>query len=44
VAVAAQGVARDAARRRMIKWLVGGMALGAALVAAGFFAGWAFGR
>ena len=44
VAIAAQGVARDAARRRMIEWLVGGMALGAALVAAGFIAGWALGR
>jgi hypothetical protein len=44
VAIAAQGVARDAARRRMIEWLVGGMALGAALVGAGFFAGLALGH
>jgi hypothetical protein len=44
VAIAAQGVARDAARRRMIEWLVGGMALGAALVGAGFCAGRALGH
>jgi hypothetical protein len=44
MAIAAQGVARDAARRRMIEWLVGGMALGAALVGAGFFAGRALGH
>ena len=42
--IAAQGVARDAARRRMIEWLVGGMALGAVLVGAGFFAGRALGH
>jgi hypothetical protein len=39
MAVAAQGVAREAARRQMIQWLVAGMALGAALLATGFAAG-----
>jgi hypothetical protein len=39
MAVAAQGIAREAARRQMIQWLVAGMALGAALLGAGFFAG-----
>jgi hypothetical protein len=35
----AEGIAREAARRQMIQWLVAGMALGAALLGAGFFAG-----
>jgi hypothetical protein len=43
IAIAAQGVARTAARQRMIEWMVAGITLGAALLAAGFIAGRAFG-
>jgi hypothetical protein len=43
IAIAAQGVARTAARQRMIEWMVAGIALGAALLAAGFVAGRAVG-
>jgi hypothetical protein len=39
MAIAAEGVAREAARRHTIQWLVAGMALGAALFGAGLLVG-----
>jgi len=39
IATAAQAVARDAARRQMLQWLVAGMALGAALMMIGAIIG-----
>ena len=39
MAIAAEGVAREAARRQMIQWLIAGMALGAALFGAGLLVG-----
>jgi len=39
MSIAAQGLAQEAARRQMIQWLIAGMAVGAALFAAGLFAG-----
>lgn len=39
VAIVARDVARDAARRQMLQWLVAGMVLGAGLLSAGVFIG-----
>jgi len=39
MAIAAEGVARSAARRRTIQWLVAGMVLGAALFGGGVLVG-----
>ena len=39
MAIAAEGVAREAARRNTTQWLVAGMALGAALFGAGLLVG-----
>jgi hypothetical protein len=39
MAIAAEGVAREAARRHRIQWMVAGMALGAVLFGAGLLVG-----
>ena len=39
MAIAAQGVAREAARRQRVQWAIAGMALGSALFGAGLLVG-----